>query len=234
MTEQELREDLDVLNVVNFGGGSYVLYAEVQGDEIEVDPEPYSDNFARPARLLPLEAKALVAAIDLLGDHLPEGSLASRAPEDRQGARRGPGAGGAPDRAQRRRRLRPRPHDQPGDRRLPAGVARVLQGERGRVHQAHDRAVRADQRARGLVRVQLRPGARTTRATSASTGSSRRRSRARRSSRAPRWTRTPTSRAGRAPARCRRRGSRASGSRPSAPAGSASGARWPRSWRTAR
>jgi proteasome accessory factor C len=77
ITEQELREDVDVLNVVNFGGGSYVLYAEVQGDEIDVDPEPYSDNFARPARLLPLEAKALIAAIDLLGDHLPEGSLAS-------------------------------------------------------------------------------------------------------------------------------------------------------------
>jgi proteasome accessory factor BC len=77
MTDEELQEDLAVLNVVNFGGGSYVLYAEVQGDEIEVDPEPYSDNFARPARLLPLEAKALVAAIDLLGDHLPEGSLAS-------------------------------------------------------------------------------------------------------------------------------------------------------------
>jgi proteasome accessory factor C len=52
-----------------------VLYAEVQGDVIEVDPEPYGDNFARPARLLPLEAKALVAAIDLIGEHLPEGSL---------------------------------------------------------------------------------------------------------------------------------------------------------------
>ncbi len=77
ITDEELREDLDVLNVVNFGGGSYVLYAEVQGEEIEVDPEPYSDNFARPARLLPLEAKALIAALDLLGDHLPEGSLAS-------------------------------------------------------------------------------------------------------------------------------------------------------------
>jgi proteasome accessory factor BC len=77
MSEQELREDVDVLNVVNFGGGSYVLYAEVRGEEIDVDPEPYSDNFARPARLLPLEAKALIAAIDLLGDHLPEGSLAS-------------------------------------------------------------------------------------------------------------------------------------------------------------
>ncbi|HEY6780616.1 MAG TPA: WYL domain-containing protein, partial [Thermoleophilaceae bacterium] len=77
VTEQELRQDIDVLNVVNFGGGSYVLYAEVQGDTIEVDPEPYGDNFARPARLLPLEAKALVAAIDLIGEHLPEGSLAS-------------------------------------------------------------------------------------------------------------------------------------------------------------
>ena len=62
VTEQELRQDIDVLNVVNFGGGSYVLYAEVQGDQIEVDPEPYGDNFARPARLLPLEAKALAAA----------------------------------------------------------------------------------------------------------------------------------------------------------------------------
>jgi proteasome accessory factor C len=78
LTDTELREDIDVLNVVNFGGGSYVLYAEVHGDDtIEVDPEPYGDNFAKPARLLPLEAKALVAAIDLLGDHIPAGSLAS-------------------------------------------------------------------------------------------------------------------------------------------------------------
>ena len=77
ITETELREDIDVLNVVNFGGGSYVLYAEVTGGEIEVDPEPYGDNFAKPARLLPLEAKALVAAIDLIGDHLPQGQLQS-------------------------------------------------------------------------------------------------------------------------------------------------------------
>jgi predicted DNA-binding transcriptional regulator YafY len=75
VTDTELREDIDVLNVVNFGGGSYVVYAEVHGDTIEVDPEPYGDNFAQPARLLPLEAKALVAAIDLVGNHLPEGSL---------------------------------------------------------------------------------------------------------------------------------------------------------------
>ncbi len=79
ISEEELREDVNVLNVVNFGGGSYVLYAEFKEDdgEIEVDPEPYSDNFDRPARLLPVEAKALVAAIDLIGEHIPEGSLAS-------------------------------------------------------------------------------------------------------------------------------------------------------------
>jgi proteasome accessory factor BC len=66
---------------VNFGGGSYVLYAEVSGDTIEVDPEPYGDNFAKPARLLPLEAKALVAAIDLLGDHIPGATSLSSARE---------------------------------------------------------------------------------------------------------------------------------------------------------
>ena len=75
ITLDELREDLDVLNVVNFGGGTYVLYAEIAGDRIEVDADTYGDNFARPARLLPLEAKALVAAIDLFGDHLPQAGL---------------------------------------------------------------------------------------------------------------------------------------------------------------
>ena len=73
MTSQELREDISVLNVVNFGGGAYVIYAEVlPSGEIEVDPEPYSDTFDRPARLLPIEAKALVAAIDLLNLAQPE------------------------------------------------------------------------------------------------------------------------------------------------------------------
>ncbi len=78
LSEQELQEDIAVLNVVNFGAGTYVLYAEIMPDgSIEVDPEPYGDAFARPARLLPVEAKALVAAIDLIGEHIPAGSLAS-------------------------------------------------------------------------------------------------------------------------------------------------------------
>lgn len=75
ISEKELRGDIDVLNVVNFGGGTYVLYAEIVGSEIDVDPEAYGDSFARPARLLPLEAKALIAAIDFFGDHLPQAGL---------------------------------------------------------------------------------------------------------------------------------------------------------------
>ena len=79
ISAQELREDVAVLNVVNFGGGAYVLYAEVlPNGEIEVDPEPYSDTFDRPARLLPIEARALLAAIELLGVHLSEHLLTAR------------------------------------------------------------------------------------------------------------------------------------------------------------
>src|SRR6202042_581356 len=64
VSDQELREDISVLNVVNFGAGTYVLYAEIHPDgSIEVDPEPYGDSFARPARLLPVEANAPAAPI---------------------------------------------------------------------------------------------------------------------------------------------------------------------------
>jgi proteasome accessory factor BC len=76
LSDQELHEDVSLLNVVNFGAGTYVLYAEIDDQgTIEIDPEPYGDSFARPARLLPVEAKALIAAIDLIGEHIPEGSL---------------------------------------------------------------------------------------------------------------------------------------------------------------
>ncbi|MGH3263945.1 MAG: helix-turn-helix transcriptional regulator, partial [Trebonia sp.] len=55
LSDQELREDISLLNVVNFGAGTYVLYAEIADNgSIEIDPEPYGDSFARPARLLPV------------------------------------------------------------------------------------------------------------------------------------------------------------------------------------
>ena len=94
-----------MLNVVNFGGGTYVLYAEIAGDRIEVDSDTYGDNFARPARLLPLEAKALVAAIDLFGDHLPQAGLQTARREDRRRARPRPVRGGPGDRPRPRRLL---------------------------------------------------------------------------------------------------------------------------------
>ena len=147
-----------MLNVVNFGGGSYVLYAEITEDgEIEVDPEPYSDNFDRPARLLPVEAKALVAAIDLIGEHLPEGSLTSARKkivaalgEDPMEQGLQVAATGGDDSDVAADRLQ-------GDRPAQADRARVLQGERGRAVPADGRAIRAHQRPRGLVRGVVRP-----------------------------------------------------------------------------
>ncbi len=156
LTGEELQEDIDLLNVVNFGGGTYVLYAEIQGDEIEVDSEPYGDNFARPARLLPLEAKALVAAIDLFGDHLPQGGLQSARAKivtalghdpSEEGLEIAAGSGGD---AKVARVVNEAIGCQPGAR------APVLQGERGPVHQTLGRALPARERARGLVRRVLR------------------------------------------------------------------------------
>ena len=151
-----------MLNVVNFGGGSYVLYAEIKEEdgEIEVDPEPYSDNFDRPARLLPVEAKALVAAIDLIGEHIPEGSLTS--------ARKKIVAALGEDPMEQGLQVAPTAGDDSDVARVvskaivaaQADRARVLQGERGPALPAHGRAVRADQRPRGLVRRVVRPRAR--------------------------------------------------------------------------
>ena len=222
ISDAELLEDINVLNVVNFGGGSYVLYAELRSDgKIEVDPEPYSDNFARPARLLPVEAKALVAAIDLIGDHLPDGAL-------------------TPAREKIVAALGADPMDQglhvaatQGD---DSGIARVVsqaiveqrllkleyyKANEDKFTEPSRRALRAGQRARGLVRGLVRSRPPTTCATSGSIASRPRRSPTSASSAAPRSIPPPTSRAGRAPERSRRPRRPASGYLPSAPAGRA-------------
>ncbi len=75
-----LEDDLGLLNLINFGGGCYTLYAQLDGDAVAVQKETYGDRFVRPARLSPLEAKALLWALDFLGDRLPVeagGSLVS-------------------------------------------------------------------------------------------------------------------------------------------------------------
>jgi proteasome accessory factor C len=68
---RNLEDDVGLLNLINFGGGCYALYAQVEGDEVVVQKETYGDRFARPARLSPLEAKALLWALELIGDRLP-------------------------------------------------------------------------------------------------------------------------------------------------------------------
>lgn len=80
LTQEALEEDLTLLNLINFGGGCYALFAQVEGDEVIVQKEVYGDQFSRPARLSPLEAKALLWALDFVGGRLPlvgEESLAS-------------------------------------------------------------------------------------------------------------------------------------------------------------
>jgi len=80
LTQDALEEDLTLLNLINFGGGCYALFALVEGDTVVVQKEVYGDQFSRPARLSPLEAKALLWALDFVGGRLPlvgEESLSS-------------------------------------------------------------------------------------------------------------------------------------------------------------
>ena len=69
LTDEELEDHLQLLNLVNFGGGCYAVYAErvEDGRTIHVEKELYGDEFRRPARLSPLEAKSLLLALDLVG-----------------------------------------------------------------------------------------------------------------------------------------------------------------------
>jgi proteasome accessory factor BC len=71
LSRREVEEDLEQLNLMNHGGGTYVIYAEVEGDEILVTRDVLADSHSRPARLSPLMARALLLALDLLGDALP-------------------------------------------------------------------------------------------------------------------------------------------------------------------
>ncbi|GIU95219.1 MAG: hypothetical protein KatS3mg012_1676 [Gaiellaceae bacterium] len=64
---EELGEHLSLLNLVNFGGGCYAVYAELDGDVVRVEKELYGDVFRRPPKLTPLEARAIRLAIAYVG-----------------------------------------------------------------------------------------------------------------------------------------------------------------------
>src|SRR6266480_1578951 len=65
--EDELEEHLQLLNLVNFGGGCYTVYAALEGESVHVDKELYGDTFRLAPRLTPLEARALRLALEFVG-----------------------------------------------------------------------------------------------------------------------------------------------------------------------
>jgi proteasome accessory factor C len=69
LVPETLEEHLQLLNLVSFGGGCYAVYSELveQNTIIAIEKELYGDDFRQPARLSPLEAKALLLALDLIG-----------------------------------------------------------------------------------------------------------------------------------------------------------------------
>jgi proteasome accessory factor C len=71
---EALEEHLSLLNLVNFGGGCYAVYAELHGEEVHVDKELFGDTFRRPPRLTPLEARAIRLALEFVGPMIAAGS----------------------------------------------------------------------------------------------------------------------------------------------------------------
>ncbi len=173
LSQRELEDDIGLLNLINFGGGCYALYAQIEGDTVVVQKETYGDRFARPARLSPLEAKALLWALDFIGDRLPieaDGSLARCGPRSRR----------------RSARIACRPSSSAAAQVANTGVAaamsrairedrvardRLLDRVPGSDHQAHHRAAPARQRAGRVVRRRPSAAAPRTSARSASTAS---------------------------------------------------------------
>jgi proteasome accessory factor C len=64
---EELQDHLSLLNLVNFGGGCYAVYAEHDEEVVRVEKELYGDVFRRPPKLTPLEARAIRLAIEYVG-----------------------------------------------------------------------------------------------------------------------------------------------------------------------
>jgi proteasome accessory factor C len=71
---EQIEEHLSLLNLVNFGGGCYAVYAELHGDEVHVDKELFGDTFRRPPRLTPLEARAIRLALEFVGPMVAAGA----------------------------------------------------------------------------------------------------------------------------------------------------------------
>ncbi|MEZ5126455.1 MAG: WYL domain-containing protein [Thermoleophilia bacterium] len=76
-TADDLRADIRLLNLVNFGADGALLYAEIEAhDELHVSRDLAGAAFARPPRLSPLQADTLLLAGELLDGQTPDGGAA--------------------------------------------------------------------------------------------------------------------------------------------------------------
>jgi len=72
---EELRADVRLLNLVNFGADGALLYAEYEGrSKLRVSCDLAGPEFTRPSRLSPLQADTLLLAVELVGGQLPTAS----------------------------------------------------------------------------------------------------------------------------------------------------------------
>jgi predicted DNA-binding transcriptional regulator YafY len=94
VSSEDLRADVRLLNLVNFGADGALLYAEYEGrGKLRVSGDLAGPAFVRPARLSPLQADTLLLAIELVGGQLPTApgvalaSAADKLREVRSGAK---------------------------------------------------------------------------------------------------------------------------------------------------
>jgi proteasome accessory factor C len=74
LERNEVEQDLELLNVTNSGGGTYIIYARIEGGDVLVERWPEGEGLARPARLSPLMARSLLLALESIGGRLPLGA----------------------------------------------------------------------------------------------------------------------------------------------------------------
>lgn len=74
---QVLAKDMELLRLVNTGGGGYLIEAYVQGETLKVSAWPEGELLKQPVHLTPREARAMILAIDLVGSHLLAGRFES-------------------------------------------------------------------------------------------------------------------------------------------------------------
>ena len=161
---EELQETLSLLNLVNFGGGCYTVYAEVDEDasSVRVDKELYGDVFRKPPKLTPLEARAIRLAIEYVGP-----TIAAEADTPLERVRRkleetfGQFELASPAATRRRRRRGgARPRALGRGREAAARRARVPEGGRGGADDAARRAVHDRAGAAVLARPHVGPDGR--------------------------------------------------------------------------